>query len=120
MMMHQMDAQPPPLVAIDSDNSSASGSLNPISSATTIATLLSSIKSLEKEIQTLKQPSVDKATDKTINPRTGKKWKRYCWTCGCCPHSGKYCPNKAPGHQDSAIFANRMGGSNKNCRPIEN
>ena len=51
-----------------------------------------------------------------INPKTGKPFKRYCWTCGCCNHWGKNHPGvKAPGHRDEATFKNRMGGSNKNC-----
>ena len=54
--------------------------------------------------------------DKTINPRTGQQWKRYCWSCGCCPHWSKNCPTKKKGHQNEATFQNRMGGSNVNCK----
>lgn len=51
-----------------------------------------------------------------INPKTGKPFKRYCWTCGCCGHWGGDHPGiKAPGHKDEATFKNRMSGSNKNC-----
>ena len=52
-----------------------------------------------------------------LNPCTVKKSKRYCWTCGCRPRWGKDCPDKKPGHQDSATFKNRKGGSTqqKNC-----
>ena len=51
--------------------------------------------------------------DKTINPRTGKSWKRYCWTHGLVSYFGKDCKNKAPGHRDDASFKNHMGGSTK-------
>ena len=51
----------------------------------------------------------------TINPKTGQAWKRYCWTCGCCTHWGKNCPNTKSGHKDEATFKNRMNGSNENC-----
>ena len=40
----------------------------------------------------------------------------YCWTHGAGLHSGDRCLNKAPGHQPSATFKNRMGGSTKNVR----
>ena len=119
-MMQQMEATPPNLVATDTD-SNTSDSINSLASASTITSLLTSIKSLQEEIKDLKAAAQPKPVpiDKTINPRTGKKWKRYCWSCGCCPHSGKYCQNKLPGHKDEATFNNRMGGSNKFCRPIQ-
>ena len=50
-----------------------------------------------------------------VNPKTGKPWRRYCWTHGCCTHWGRTCPQKASGHKDDATFRNRMGGSNENC-----
>ena len=74
--------------------------------------ILDMIAKLTKKVEELQKP-----TDTDINPRTGKKFKRYCWSCGCCPHWGKDCPQKKPGHQDAANFKNRMGGSNKNCLP---
>ena len=40
----------------------------------------------------------------------------YCWTHGAALHSGERCINRAPGHQASATFKNRMGGSTKNVR----
>lgn len=50
-----------------------------------------------------------------INPKTGQSWKRYCWSCGCCVHWGKNCPNKKKGHKVEATFRNRMNGSSTNC-----
>jgi len=50
-----------------------------------------------------------------INPKTGQEWKRYCWSCGCCTHWGKNCPNKKKGHKNDATFKNRMNGSSNNC-----
>jgi len=75
--------------------------------------LLKMIDNLNKKIDALTKPSV--STD--INPRTGKKFKRYCWSCGCCTHWGRDCTQKKSGHKDTANFKNRMGGSNKNCLP---
>ena len=59
----------------------------------------------------------NQANSGDINPRTGKKFKRYCWSCSCCQHWGKDCPTKKTGHKDDANFKNRMGGSNRNCLP---
>lgn len=60
-------------------------------------------------LQTNKHNNID------INPKTGRPYQRYCWTCGCCPHWGRNCPKKKKGHRDEATFCNRMGGSNANC-----
>ena len=74
------------------------------------------IQNLTKQVEAMsKQPLITKSPN--INPKTGKPFKRYCWTCGCCDHWGKACPNKKPGHQDSATFKDRKGGSNKDCLP---
>ena len=86
-------------------------SINSVSMVSTLQTHLTNMQALQNDIQTLKLQS--KPNDKNINPCTGKQWKRYCWTCGCCPHSSKYCPTKAPGHQDYASFANHKGGATK-------
>ena len=46
--------------------------------------LLQMIETLSTKVDELKHPA-----DTDINPRTGKKFKRYCWSYGCCPHWGK-------------------------------
>jgi hypothetical protein len=53
-------------------------------------------------------------TDK-INPKTGRQWRRYCWSCGCCDHWSRDCTEKKSGHKDNATFRNRMEGSDKDC-----
>ena len=82
----------------DTDTSTVTAdSMNSATTTATLQTILNNMKTLQDEIATLKaQPSAPSQQDKSINPRTGKPWKRYCWTCGCCPHSSRYCPNKAP------------------------
>ena len=109
----------PSLNETDTTSTIATDSLNSITTSSTLATILSSMKTLEQVIHNLKNNNTTTSThvDTTINPRTGKKWKRYCWTCGCCTHSSRHCPIKAPGHQDNASFQNRKGDSNKDCRP---
>ena len=42
---------------------------------------------------------------------------KYCWTHGAWNHTSEKCQHKAPGHQDTAPFADRMGGSNAFCQP---
>ena len=57
------------------------------------------------------------ATDNTINPRTGRTFKRYCWSCGCCVHWGRHCSVKKRGHKNDATFKDRKGGSDEGCMP---
>ena len=57
-------------------------------------------------------------TQDGTNP-TKKRRMYYCHTHGACYHPSPKCRNKAPGHQDNATFANRMGGSTKNVRGIQ-
>ena len=82
--------------------------------------LLDQMKSMQNQISTLTlsnqaMTSKGRGNSKDINPKTGKQWKRYCWSCGCCVHWGRNCPNKKSGHKDEATFRNRMGGSDANC-----
>ena len=76
------------------------------------------IKLLLKLTEKMENISKPPSQNPNINPKTGKKYKRYCWSCGCCPHWGRDCKHKKTGHQDGATFKNRMGGSNKNCLPV--
>jgi type II secretory pathway component PulJ len=39
----------------------------------------------------------------------------YCWTHGGCGHTSTACLAKLTGHQDTATFQNKMGGSTSNC-----
>ena len=57
------------------------------------------------------------ASDPDINPVTGAPFKRYCHSCGCCPHWGSNCTKKKRGHKDNASFKKRLGGSDANCMP---
>ena len=83
--------------------------------------LLIIIEELSKKVETSGSKIADQTpnhqkSDLDINPKTGKPYKRYCYTYGCCNHWGRNHPGqKAPGHKDEATFKDRMGGSNKNC-----
>jgi hypothetical protein len=44
-----------------------------------------------------------------------RNYSKYCWTHGGCGHLGSTCNAKLPGHQDTASFTDKMGGSSNNC-----
>ena len=75
------------------------------------------VDTLTKKLQNTSNPPTDSNKNTKINPKTGKEWKRCCWTCGCTTHWGKDCPNPAPGHNNQATFQKRMNGSDKGCMP---
>ena len=106
----QQPTVPPPLT----DTSSSNQSLNSTTSTLTLDTLMTTIQDLKKEISSLKNSTTNKDTS-DINPRTGKPYRRYCWSHGCCTHDGKHCNNRKTGHKEEATFKKRLGGSNYNC-----
>ena len=78
--------------------------------------LQSKVDNLAKENQNLKKGNPP-TTNPKINPRNGKKFKRYCYSCGYCTHWGRNCPNKKSGYKDNAPFEDMMGCNNTNCMP---
>ena len=56
-------------------------------------------------------PATKLNNKENVNPRTGRAWRCYCWTHGCCDHWSNKCPQRKPGHKLNATFKNRMGGS---------
>ena len=61
----------------------------------------------------------NRATGDDINPNTGRAYKRYCWSHGCCGHWGRNCPQKMTVHKHDANFKNRMEGSDTLCFPVQ-
>ena len=51
--------------------------------------------------------------------RYPRRYNLYCWSHGGCGHQGFACRDKKPGHQDTATFESKMGGSPTNC-PLGN
>lgn len=41
--------------------------------------------------------------------------EKYCWTHGACGHHSAICRARAPGHQTTATFEDKMGGSKAFC-----
>ena len=112
LMLQVPNNIPPSQTDISSTTNDSTHSVNTLS---TMKSMISTIQELKNEIASLKANSNNKNIDPNINPKTGKPWRRYCWTHGCCTHSSRNCPNKAPGHKNNATFKNRQGGSNENC-----
>ena len=106
----EISKEPPPLV---SPQENITGTMNNIIEDNTAKILLQMIKKLSEKIEKL----TPQPTQKNINPKTGRPYRRYCHSCGCCDYWGKFCPNKKPGHIDSANFKDRKGGSNRGCLP---
>ena len=115
-----------PTVASFSDSSLTSGSvdekLGNVTMDSMMGKLLQSFNDLSRKVDELSSKSDStstinrsKANNNNINPKTGKPYRRYCWSCGCCTHWGQFYPNKKKGHQDDASFKDRKGGSSKGC-----
>ena len=87
---------------------------------TMLSTLCSKVETLEKNMNLPYQgrgPNKNEQqlrNDTKLNPKTGRKWKRYCWSRDCCDHWGRNCPNRKQGHQIDATFKDRKGGSTEN------
>ena len=71
------------------------------------------LKRMDKLEKNCNKENIAPTDTSLVNPKTGKPWQRYCWSCGCCDHWGRFCPNRKPGHKVDANFKNRMGGSTK-------
>ena len=106
----EMSEEPPPLVPSQGE---IIGTMNNIIEDNTAKTLLQMIEKLADKIE----KQTPQSTQKNINPKTGMPYSRYCHSCRCCDHWGKFYPNKKPGHIDSTNFKDRKGGSNKGCLP---
>ena len=82
---------------IDSEDLPSTQQANNISDTTvTNAQLLTFLKTLQNKVDRLESntPSPTISTNSNINPRTGKEFKRYCFSYGCCLHWGGIVPRK--------------------------
>ena len=90
-------------------NSGMKNSGNENNIATLLQNMIEKMNVLETKMHGGQTSKVKSGTK--VNPKNGKAWKRYCWTCGCCDHWGKFCPNPTAGHKNDATFKDRMNGS---------
>ena len=72
------------------------------------------VSKLIQQMAELIQGNKTKSGDKK-HKKKEKGERKYCFTHGCCAHSGADCKNPGENHKKEATFANMMGGSTKNC-----
>ena len=90
--------------------------------------MLKLLRSMQNEINTLKQGNNSNSSKTTSNRNKGKKQKTpdnpsftrrvttsYCWTHGGCAHDSASCTARAQGHKDNATFDDKKGGSKAFC-----
>ena len=92
---------------------SPTSTLSPTANSVTTNDLLKIIVDLQNQINK-KPPSFNNTTKPKNFIRNHVD--HYCWTHGVCGHDSKDCRNKKPGHQDSATFDNKLGGSTFFCK----
>ena len=63
-----------------------------VSQPSNMTELFKMMTALNKKVDNLTETKAKK--NLTINPRTGKPYRRYCHSCGCGDHCGKDCKNK--------------------------
>ena len=109
-----------------SDVESKNDTSEQINNAAEINTLKQEIKKLTTQLQNSRGRAISHfdAISTSQGPRNflpNQRYRRnnfqrqfYCWTHGA-GHSGWNCKNPAEGHQPSATFNNRKGGSNFGC-----
>ena len=101
-------------------------SANAMTADTSQLEMMKLLKQMQEGMQMLLQK--ESGTSPTKRKGFGKKTpddtdreraitSSYCWTHGGCGHSSTKCKFRAEGHQDSATFKKRMGGSKAFCKP---
>ena len=114
---------PPPSIA-HTDISTVTEAQQQVNAVRTDPVQLEILKILQQMQQNMATPQTTNGSSPTN--RTPRKTldnttfcrhntNKYCWTHGGCGHDSTTCRAKAPGHQETATFKNRMGGSNAHC-----
>ena len=74
--------------------------------------MFSMIQTMQEDIKKLQHAPGSRKQNKT------RRTDKYCWSHGACAHESASCLSKKPGHQDTATFNNKMGGSTTRCPPV--
>ena len=78
-------------------------SVNQVASNSSLSQLLQKMQAIKATISNLTLTNQNLATtnnnqnfnaENLISPKNELPWKRYCWSCGCCTHWSRHCPNK--------------------------
>ena len=100
----------------DRENSAPQSHINAMRKNTDLFNLIAQLQQKVDTLSSQLKNTPNTTTTIYINPETGKSYKRYCWTFGCCNHWGRNYPGpKATSHRDGTTFKDRMGSSNKHC-----
>ena len=109
-----------PTATVTSDLTNPTHQVNSASSDKVQLEILQLLQQMKTDLQAKCAPApaprtrrAKKTPDDASFPR--RKTDKYCWTHGGCAHDSSACKDKAAGHQDTATFSNRMGGSNAYC-----
>ena len=95
-------------------------SVNATTNGVTTNDLVRLIADLQQQVAHLKPPTSTPGQGGGPQLRRCRNTSKYCWTHGACSHSSAECNNKREGHQDSATFANKQGGSTYYCQDSNN
>ena len=95
-------------------------SVNATTNGVTTNDLVRLIADLQQQVAHLKPPTSTPGQGGGPQLRRRRNTSKYCWTHGACSHSSAECNNKREGHQDSATFANKQGGSTYYCQDSNN
>ena len=115
LLTEQQLPAPPPLTSTTSSTSSAT-----VASELTMHSMQQQLALMHQmmlqQMALAQQPMCQPITNEDNNrPRRRKRnQQKYCWTHGACNHWGCDCRTKAKGHDNTATFQDRKGGSNKN------
>ena len=101
-----------------SDHSHVAPSVPSVNATTSVTTedLVRLIADLQQKVASLHPPTSTPGQRGGPPIRRRRNTSKYCWTHGACSHSSAECNNKREGHQDSATFANKQGGSTYYCQ----
>ena len=83
--------------------------------------ILKILQQMQQTMSTQSSQPVSRSTNrpprKTPDNSTFRRnnTSKYCWTHGACGHTSTQCNAKAAGHQETATFEDRKGGSNAHC-----
>ena len=125
MEVQQQQLQHSPPVDHAANNAAAAAAAAATAAATgqdTVqAVMLSTLATIAQQLASANSSSNNRNNSNGGAPRNNERRQRrdtskYCYTHGACAHTGSECRAKTTGHQDTATFSNKMGGSTSHCR----
>ena len=119
--LQQPEVEPSPEIIQQLANNASQQQLMP----QMMAQMMAQMMQMLQQMSTIQQQLQSNSTSTSITSNsTGSSSRRrrqrtntlfYCWSHGACAHPSAECNSKRPGHQDTATFTNKMGGSVAYC-----